>query len=161
MSPITGSKHVVRIERTLSASAHQVYRAWLEPELISRWMAPGSYEVTGVEVDERVGGRYRIWQADAGVPVGGFECEILELVPDQRIAWRWGFAGPDRETGPVYDSRLTITLRDAPGGGTTLTLVQERLDDLAAALPHVAEKVGSGWANVVAKLAGLLDPVSP
>jgi uncharacterized protein YndB with AHSA1/START domain len=83
----------MRIERTLPASPHRVNRAWLEPELIRRWMAPGSYEVTRVEVDERVGGRYRIWQASAGVPVGGFECEILQLVPDERIAWRWGFAG--------------------------------------------------------------------
>ncbi len=156
MSALTGSQHVVRIERTLSASAHRVYRAWLEPELIGRWMAPGSYEVTRVEVEERVGGRYRVWQANGGLPVGGFECQILELVPDRRIVWRWGFAGPDRENGPVYDSRLTITLRDAPGGGTTLILVQERLDELAAALPEVAGQVGSGWANVVTKLAGIL-----
>jgi uncharacterized protein YndB with AHSA1/START domain len=146
---------VVRIERTLSASPLQVYRAWLSPELIRRWMAPG-YEVTRAEVDERVGGRYRVWQADAGVPVGGFEAEILELAPAERIAWRWGFAGPDRENGPVYDSRLTVTLREAAGGGTVLTLVHERLDDLAAALPRVAEQVGAGWGGVLTKLAAVL-----
>lgn len=154
MSPVS-SRPAVRIERTLPAPPHQVYRAWLSPELIRRWMAPG-YQVTRAEVDERVGGRYQVWHADAGVPVGGFEAEILELVPDQRIAWRWGFAGPDREGGPVYDSRLTVTLRDAPGGGTVLTLVHERFDDLAAALPQVAEKVGSGWDGVLAKLDALL-----
>jgi uncharacterized protein YndB with AHSA1/START domain len=154
MSPVS-SQPVVRIERTLSAPPHQVYQAWLSPELIRRWMAPG-YDVTQVEVDERAGGRYRVWHAEAGVPAGGFEAEILELVPDERIAWRWGFAGPDRENGPVYDSRLTVTLRDAPGGGTVLTLVHEHLDDLAAALPQVAEKVGSGWDGVLAKLAALL-----
>lgn len=154
MSPVS-SQPAVRIERTLPAPPHQVYRAWLSPELIRRWMAPG-YQVTRVEVDERAGGRYQVWHADAGVPAGGFEAEILELVPDQRIAWRWGFAGPDREGGPVYDSRLTVTLRDAPGGGTVLTLVHERLDDLAVALPQVAEKVGSGWDGVLAKLDALL-----
>jgi uncharacterized protein YndB with AHSA1/START domain len=154
MSPVS-SQPVVRMERTLSAPPHQVYRAWLSPELIRRWMAPG-YDVTRVEVDERAGGRYRVWHAEAGIPAGGFEAEILELVPDQRIAWRWGFAGPDRADGPVYDSRLTVTLRDAPGGGTVLTLVHERLDDLAAALPQVAGKVGSGWDGVLAKLAALL-----
>jgi uncharacterized protein YndB with AHSA1/START domain len=145
----------VRIERTLSASPLQVYRAWLSPELIRRWMAPG-YEVTRVEVDERVGGRYRVWHSDAGLPAGGFEAEIVELVPAERIAWRWGFAGPDRENGPIYDSRLTVTLRDAPGGGTVLTLVHERLDDLAAALPQVAAQVGAGWEGVLTKLAAVL-----
>src|ERR1700733_158655 len=130
MSPVT-NQPVVRIERTLSAPPSQVYRPWLSPELTRRWMAPG-YEVTRVEVDERVGGRYRVWHADAGVPAGGFEAEILELVPAERIVWRWGFAGPDRENGPVYDSRLTVTLREAPGGGTLLTLVHEHLDPPAA-----------------------------
>jgi uncharacterized protein YndB with AHSA1/START domain len=105
------------------------------------------------EVDARVGGRYRIWQVNSGVDVGGFECEILELVPDRRIVWRWGFAGPDRTSGPVYDSLLTVTLRGAPAGGTALTFVHERLDELAAAMPNVAGKVAAGWDNVLAKLA--------
>jgi hypothetical protein len=54
----------------------------------------------------------------------------------------------------VYDSLLTITLREAPGDATALTLVHERLDELAAAMPHVAENVGLGWELVLAKLAG-------
>ena len=149
----------VRVERTFAASPQQVYRAWLSPDLIRRWMAPGC-EVTRVEVDERPAGRYRVWHAVAGVPADGFEAEILELVPAERIAWRWGFAGPEREAGPVYDSLLTVTLRDAPGGGTVLTLVHERLDDLAAALPQVAEMVGPGWEDVLAKLAVILNGAS-
>jgi uncharacterized protein YndB with AHSA1/START domain len=156
MSSIASQPAVVRIERTLPASPHQVYRAWLEPELIRRWMAPGSLAVTRVEVDERVGGRYQVWQADGGVPGGGFECQIVELVPDQRIVWRWGFAGPDREHGPVYDSLLTVTLQDGPSGDTRLTLVHEQLGELAAALPQVAELVGAGWSDVVSKLSSVL-----
>lgn len=31
MIPITESNYMVRIERTLPASAHTIYRAWLEP----------------------------------------------------------------------------------------------------------------------------------
>jgi uncharacterized protein YndB with AHSA1/START domain len=157
MSPVT-NQPVVRIERTLPAPPIQVYRAWLSPELIRRWMAPG-YEVTRVEVDERVGGRYRLWHADAGVTAGGFEAEILELAPAERIVWRWGFAGPDRENGPIYDSRLTVTLREAAGGGTALTLVHERLDDLAAAMPEAAAQVGAGWDYVLTKLAAVLASV--
>jgi uncharacterized protein YndB with AHSA1/START domain len=142
----------VRLERTIPAPPHRVYRAWLDPDLVRRWMAPGDLRVTRVEIDERVGGHYRVWQADQGTDGGGFECELLELVPDQRIVFRWGFVGPDRRDGPVYDSLLTITLREAPGGGTVLTLVHERLDDLAAALPEVADNVETGWRLVLDKL---------
>jgi len=149
---LKATRAAVRLEHTYSAPRHSVYRAWLDPDLVRRWMAPG-FEVSRVDIDERVGGHYRIWHAKAGAAVGGFECEILELVPDERIAFRWGFVGPDRTEGPVYDSTLTITLREAPGGGTLLTLVQEHLDALAEAMPEGADKVGQGWEMVLEKLA--------
>jgi len=158
MTTMTDEHAVVRLERIIPAPPHKVYRAWLEPEMLCRWMAPGSSEVTGVEIDERVGGTFRIWQADAGSDVGGFDCQLLELVPDQRIVFRWGFVGPDRRDGPAYDSLLTITLVEAMGSATALTLVHERLDDLAAAIPQVAENVGPGWNDVLAKLATALGP---
>jgi len=147
----------VRVERTIPATPHQVYRAWLEPELLRRWMAPGGLEVTRAEVDERPGGHFRIWQADAGVEMGGFECDLLELVPDQRIVFRWGFVGPDRARGPSYDSLLTVTLLEASDGGTVLTLVHERLDALAAAMPYIAENVGPGWDSALGKLAAAAE----
>jgi len=142
----------VRLQRTIAAKPHAVYRAWLDPDLIRQWMAPGSLEVERVEVDERVGGRYSVWQSNSGVSGGGFECEILELVPDQRIVFRWGFVGPKRTKGPVFDSRLTITLRETPAGSTLLTLVHEQLDELARAMPDVADNVAVGWELVLDKL---------
>ena len=158
MIHVTGQPTAVRLERTIPAPPGQVYRAWLDPGLLARWMAPGTYAVTRAEVDERVGGHYRIWHADpSGTEVGGFDGELAELVPGQRIVFRWGFVGPERRGGPVFDSLLTVTLREAPGGGTVLTLVHERLDDLAAALPDVAANVGPGWEDVLGKLAGVLE----
>lgn len=153
MTAKTQDHAAVRVERTIPATPHQVYRAWLEPELLRRWMAPGGLEVTRAEVDERPGGHFWIWQADGGAEMGGFECDLLELVPDQRIVFRWGFVGPDRARGPSYDSLLTVTLREAPDGGTVLTLVHEQLDALAAAMPQVAENVGPGWVSALGKLA--------
>ncbi len=143
----------VRIERIIPASPHRVYRAWLDPDTLRRWLAPGGMRLARAEVDARVGGCYRIWHADGETDVGGFDCELLELVPDSRLVFRWGFVGPARSDGPIFDSRLTITLRDAPGGTTLLTLVHEQLDDLATAMPDVARQVGSGWKSVLDKLA--------
>lgn len=143
---------VVRMERTLDAPPRRVYRAWLEPELLRRWMAPADLAATRVEVDERVGGRYQVWHTDAGRDVGGFDCELVELVPDERIVWRWAFVGAERTEGTTYESRLTVTLRPV-GGGTALTLVHERLDALAEAMPHVVENVAGGWTSALDKLA--------
>lgn len=145
----------VRVQRTIPAPPDRVYRAWLEPDVITRWMAPGSVTAVRAEVDERVGGRYRVWQGEGDV--GGFECEILELDPYRRIVFNWGFVGPDRVDGPTFDSRLTLTFHEELDGTTTLTLVHEHLDDLHAAMPDVAGNVGPGWADVLDKLATLVE----
>jgi hypothetical protein len=46
--------------------------------------------------------------------------------------------------GPIYDSRLHITLHETPGGNTVLDLVHEHLGDITAALPQIAEKSQPG-----------------
>ena len=138
----------VRMTRTIRAKPSQVYRAWLDPALLARWMAPGGLTMTRAEVDERVGGHVRIYHGDAG----GFDAEVLELIPDRKLVFRWGFVGPHRRAGPSFDSLLTVTFDDAEAG-TLLTLVHERLDDLAAAMPEVADNVGPGWASALDKLA--------
>ena len=86
----------VVLERIIPAPPHQVFRAWLEPDVLKQWLAPGSLEVIRAEVDGRVGGAFRIWQGNDDGPTGGFECEILELIPDERLVFNWSFVGPDR-----------------------------------------------------------------
>ena len=155
MTAVTATS--LTIERVIPAPPNAVYRAWLEPEMLRRWLAPGDAEVARAEVDERVGGRFRIWQSHDDQSIGGFDAEIVELVPAERIVFNWGFVGPDRDAGPVFDSTLTVTFDDADGG-RRMTLVHERLDGLAAALPDVAANVAPGWENVIDKLVASLQP---
>ena len=146
----------VCLERTIPVAAEKLYRAWLDPKLMQQWMAPGDFETTRVEVDERVGGQYRIWQANPAGDEGGYEAEIIELVPNERIVFNWTFVGPDRLAGPHFDTRLTITFREGAPGVTTLTLIHERLEGLATAMPYVAENIRPGWDDVLDKLVALV-----
>jgi uncharacterized protein YndB with AHSA1/START domain len=146
---------IVHIERTFSAPPARVYGAWLDPEIVKVWMAPGPFKVARAEIEPHVGGHYRIWHASGDEIAGGWESEILELVPDQRIVFAWGIAGPDREAGPVFDSRLTVTFAENDEGGTDLTLLHEHLDEFAAAMPDVAAQFEPGWQMVLDKLATL------
>lgn len=150
------SQGSITVQRTIAAPVEMVYKAWLDPRVLRRWLAPGSAEVEKVEVDERVGGRFRLWQSRDGQIIGGFEAEILELVHNQRIVFNWGLVGPNRLNGPIYDSVLTITFRAETSDVTTLTLVHEHLDALWAAMPECAEQFEAGWQNVLDKLAGAL-----
>jgi uncharacterized protein YndB with AHSA1/START domain len=148
----TTENPVVRLTRTIPAPPELVYRAWLEPDLIDRWMAPGELSVIRSEVDERVGGMHQVWQSRDGRDAGGFESEILELQPGRRIVFRWGFVGPERGADPSHASLLTLTFRDAPDGTTELTLVHEQLAALAAAMPGMDGMIDTGWNMALDKL---------
>jgi uncharacterized protein YndB with AHSA1/START domain len=137
----------VNLQRTIPASPATVYRAWLDPELLVQWAAPVGWEAVRVEVDERVGGHYRCRHVDAqGRNVGGFECEILELVPDERIVLRWQFVGPDRRPLADTSSRLTIALRPVPPDACELTLVHDRLP------PDMTDATRRGWSGTISRL---------
>jgi uncharacterized protein YndB with AHSA1/START domain len=146
----------LRLQRTFSASPAEVYRAWLDPEVISRWLYTRDRSGARAEVDERVGGHYSVWQFEAdGSEAGGMEAEIVELVPDERLVFDWSFVGTDRDAGPTYETRLTLTFR-AVDAGTEMTLVHERLESLRAAIPDVAEQVDIGWGQALDKLPSAL-----
>lgn len=155
MKPEPKATPAVKVERIIHAPPDQVYRAWLDPDLVRLWMAPG-FDVGRVEIEERVGGRYSVWHMASGAHMGGFECEIRELVENQRLVFRWGFVGPQRRDGPVYDSLLTITLQESPGNATALTLLHEQLDKFEAAMPDGARMVETGWILVLDKLDDVL-----
>lgn len=142
----------VESTRIIHAPPATVYRAWLDEDLVCQWLAPGDSRVLKVEIDERIGGRYRIYQGDDEGVTGGFDAKILEMEPGKRLVFDWGFVGPDHHKGPKFDSRLTLEFAPAPGGATKLRLLHEKLDDLYAAMPEAAELVGVGWEDVLKKL---------
>src|SRR5207249_6260061 len=75
----------ILITRDFDAPKHHVYRACTEPELIKRWWSGKRGEVTSVEVDLRVGGRWRyVMVTNEGFEVA-FHGTFREIVPNERI----------------------------------------------------------------------------
>ncbi len=107
----------ILITREFDAPKHMVYQAWTTPELIKRWWSGERGEVTSVEVDLRVGGRWRyVMMANEGFEVA-FHGEYREIVPNERLVSTEVFEGmPD---GEALDT-LTLTEED---GRTTLTVL--------------------------------------
>ena len=54
------STNTVRLHRVLSAPAERVYRAFLDPEAMVKWLPPGGFTGKVHEIDARVGGGYRM-----------------------------------------------------------------------------------------------------
>ena len=109
----------ILITREFDAPKHLVYRAWTTPELVKRWWSGQRGEVTSVEIDLRVGGRWRyVMVANEGFEVA-FHGEYREVVPDERIVQTEVYEGmPD---GEAVD---TVTFSEVDGRTTVTILVQ-------------------------------------
>lgn len=138
----------VTLDRVIAAPRARVYRAWLDPSVLARWMGPDRFVVTEATVDEQVGGKHQVEMLDADGGHHVFTSVIEELVPDERIVLRFRFHWDAEET------MLRITLRDADTGGTALRLEHERI---TLAPPFDEDSVDTGWSQALAKLMVLLE----
>jgi uncharacterized protein YndB with AHSA1/START domain len=114
-----------------------VFAAWLDPVSLATWMRPG--ETTGaiVEVDPRVGGRFRILMQNA--QGGGYEHqgEYLAIEPPSLLSFTWISAATD-----LRPTIVTVELHERDGG-TELVLTHRRLP------PERVEAHRQGWTDIV------------
>jgi len=109
----------ILITRDFDAPRHLVYKAWTTPELIKRWWSGDRGEVTIVQLDLRVGGRWRyVMTANGGFEVA-FHGEYREIVPNERVVSTEIYEGaPEGEAVVTH----TFTEKD---GRTTLAILME------------------------------------
>lgn len=109
----------ILITREFAAPRHLVYRAWTTPELIKRWYGADRGEVISVEVDLRMGGRWRYVSVSDGGFEFAFSGEYREIVENERLV-----ATEVYEQVPDHEALNTLTLTERYGR-TTLTILVE------------------------------------
>ena len=115
----------ILITREFDAPRRLVWRAYTEPELIKRWWAGDHGTVTGVEVDLRVGGRWRyVMTANAGFEVA-FHGEFREITAPERLVNTEAFEGIPDPDGNAALSAATLTEKD---GRTYFEVLVEHRD---------------------------------
>ncbi|MGE5640005.1 MAG: SRPBCC family protein [Clostridia bacterium] len=135
------------LERTFAVAPEKVWRAWTQPEAISRWFGPGGPQpVSRAELDVRPGGRFRICFGGAD----GNEHEAAgvykEVVPNRKLVFTWTWP----RTTPERESVVTITLEKA-GEGTRFVFRHEQFFD-----ETVRDNHKRGWTETLAKLEQFL-----
>jgi uncharacterized protein YndB with AHSA1/START domain len=115
----------ILITREFDAPRHLVWRAYTEPDLIKRWWAGQRGQVTSVDVDLRVGGKWRyVMRANPGFEVA-FHGEYREITPPERLVNTEAFEGIPDPDGNAALCTLTLTDKD---GHTYLELLSEHHD---------------------------------
>lgn len=142
----------VHLHRVLRAPAERIYRAFLDPDALVKWLPPHGFTAKVHELDARVGGRYRMSFTNFSTGrCQSFGGEYLELVPNERIR------NSDRFDDPQLPGTLqtTVVLKGV-SCGTELSIVQE---GLPAAIP--VEACYLGWQESLLLLAQLVEAEIP
>jgi uncharacterized protein YndB with AHSA1/START domain len=141
-------KPSLNLQRHYPVAPEKVWRAWTDPEALKRWWGPGGPEaVSAVQLDVRVGGRFRIV---FGGPQGD-EHEVQgvykEVVPNRKLVFTWTWP----RTTPERESLVTILFKP-DGGGTELDFVHSQHFDESVRDGHQR-----GWSESFIKLERFLQ----
>jgi uncharacterized protein YndB with AHSA1/START domain len=146
------STNTVRLHRVLRAPPERVYRAFLDPGAMVKWLPPHGFTGTVHQADARVGGSYRMSFTNFSTGHGhSFGGEYLELVPGERIRHTDRFDDPNRPG----EMRTTVSLTKV-SCGTELNIVQEGIPSV---IP--VEACYLGWQESLVLLAQLVEAEIP
>jgi uncharacterized protein YndB with AHSA1/START domain len=146
---MNASKGTVRLHRVFAAPAERVYRAFLDPAAMAKWLPPYGFTCTVHSMDARVGGGYRMSFTNFTNKQGhSFSGKYVELKPNERIRYTDQFDNP----GLPGEMQVSIGFREV-SCGTELTIVQEGLPE---AIP--VEQCYMGWQQSLIQLAELVEP---
>ena len=141
--------NTVRLHRVLATTPEKLYRAFLEPDAVAKWLPPSGFACTVHHLDARVGGTHKMsfrnFTTGNGHSFGG---RYLELVPTERLRYTDSFDDPNLPG----EMTVTVSLKKVMVG-TELTIAQEGVPD---AIP--VEACYLGWQQSLENLAKLVEP---
>ena len=144
--------HTVRLQRVLKSTPEKIYRAFIEPDAISKWLPPHGFTAKVHHLEARVGGTFRMSFTNfSNGQSHSFGGEYLELVPHDRLRYTDKFDDPNLPG----EMQVTVVLKKV-SCGTELNIVQE---GVPAVTP--VEACYLGWQESLGQLAQLVEPEIP
>lgn len=142
----------VRLHRVLRAPADRIYRAFITPAAMAKWLPPHGFTGTVHEMDAKVGGSWRMSFTNMSSGNShGFGGSYLELVPGQKLRYDATF------DAPFPPGRMETSVVLTPVSvGTEVKIVQE---GIPAVIP--TEACYLGWQESLQLLAQLVEPTIP
>jgi uncharacterized protein YndB with AHSA1/START domain len=144
--------NTVRLHRVLRAPPERVYRAFLDPQAVPKWLPPNGFTCAVHQLDPKVGGTYRMsftnFSGGGGHTFGG---RYMELVPGERLRYTNRFDDPNLPG----EMQTTITLSSV-FCGTEMHVVQEGIPEV---IPVQACYLG--WQESLVLLAQLVEAEIP
>jgi uncharacterized protein YndB with AHSA1/START domain len=142
----------VTLHRVLRAPPERVYRAFIDPDAMCKWLPPHGYVGRVLSLQAQVGGEYRMQFTHLGSGhTHAWGGKFVELEPNSRIVHT------DRFDDPNLPGEMCTTVTFKPvWAGTDLHVVQS---GIPAVIP--TEACYMGWQESLQLLALLVEPEIP
>jgi uncharacterized protein YndB with AHSA1/START domain len=144
--------NTIRLHRVLRAKPDKIYRAFLDPDAMAKWLPPNGFTCKVHQMEAKVGGSHRMsftnFTTGHAHTFGG---KYLELVPHERLRYTDRFDDPNLPG----EMQVTITLKKV-SVGTELNIVQEGVPEV---IPP--EACYLGWQESLVLLAKLVEADIP
>ena len=144
--------NTIRLHRVLRAAPERVYKAFLDPEAMAKWLPPNGFTGKVHHMEAKVGGSYKMsfinFSTGNGHSFGG---KYLELKPNEFLKYTDKFDDPN-----LPGEMITSVWIKKVSAGTELKVTQEGIPEM---IP--ADMCYLGWQESLEKLKKLVEPEIP
>lgn len=142
------STHTIKLHRVLRSTPERVYRAFIDPAAMCKWLPPYGYTGTIHQMDAKVGGSFKMsftnFTTQKSMSFGG---EYLEMIPNEKLRYT------DQFDDPNLPGIITVTvLFKEVSCGTEVNITQEGVPSVVP-----AEACYLGWQESLMQLAKLVE----
>jgi uncharacterized protein YndB with AHSA1/START domain len=145
MTKVRAQRSLV-VERTMRHLPEQVWRVLTQPAFIDRWLMKNDFEL-------RVGHRFNFRAQPMYGWNGVTDCEVLEIVPNERLVYSWNASGEQAVDGLKTVVTWTLTRFE---GGTSVRMEQSgfRPEDEGG-----YRAMRGGWPSMLEKMEEVISDV--
>ncbi|HVK24300.1 MAG TPA: SRPBCC domain-containing protein [Actinokineospora sp.] len=143
------SEQRVVLSHVFDAPRERVWRAWVEPELISQWWGPDGVAVplSSIEVDPRTGGTFKLTMHVAEYDMDvAMDSRFVEVAEHELLR----FTEPTPCLPEMRSVDGLVTFADTPGG------TEVGLDIVMVTSSDIREESEIGWGQSFQRLAKVL-----
>ena len=142
----------LEIRKTIRAGQSRVFDAWTHPEIMREWWGPKGVTCIGVEMDSRVGGKYRIGNALPDGKEIWIAGEFIQVTRPEILQFTWCIEDAGGKSVPGVEIELVTVSFKSLGDQTEIFIFHEKIGSEAAQKAHQ-----EGWEGC---LSGLENYVS-
>ena len=142
----------VKLHRVFTSKPERVYKAFIDPDAMAKWLPPNGFTGKVHSMDARVGGSYKMSFTNfSNGQSHSFGGDFVELIPNERLVYTDKFDDPNMPG----EMRTTVDIKQV-SVGVEINIVQEGIPDM---IP--VEACYLGWQQSLAQLALLVEPDIP